>query len=137
MSLLQLPPSLRLPSYTFLLLHFPPSLSLRSHLSFCPAQIFNFYSGVSSFRSVVVFLLSSSLFVWFFFFQFAVLALVTGRRGIESGFFALEMAPGNIGCIGDQELKTLQRPKEPEVDIPVWLRKAMVAWTHTPWWDLP
>lgn len=90
-SLQQLPPSLRLPSYTFLLLHFPPSLSLRSHLSFCPAQIFNFHSGVLSFRSVVVFLSLSSLFVWFL----SVCSLSAGHRKERDREWFLRLGNGS------------------------------------------
>lgn len=50
--------------------------------------------------------------------------------------FLLEMPPGNIGCIGEEKLKT-RRPKERKVDIPAWLRKVMVAWPHTSWGDRP
>lgn len=31
----------------------------------------------------------------------------------------------------------LSRPKEPKVDVALWLRKAMVAWLHASRWDLP
>lgn len=70
-------------------------------------------------------------------FEFPVLALDRGRREVESGFLVLAMPSGNTGCIGDGKLRMLSRPKEPTVDIPLWLRKAMVTWLHASRWDLP
>lgn len=47
--------------------------------------------------------------------EFPVLELDTGRREGESGFFVLEMPPGNIVCIGEEKLMMLHKPKEPKL----------------------
>jgi hypothetical protein len=89
-----------IPSF-FSIFSFPLSVPL----SFCPSQILSFYSGVLSFILLLHFL---SLVL-----EFPVLALDTGRKEGESGFFVLEMPPGNIVSIGEEKLTMLHRPKEP------------------------
>lgn len=106
-------------------LYLPPSL-------FGPLKFFNFYSGVLSLVWLLYF-----FYHWSLVFEFPVLALDTGRREVESGFLVLEMPSGNTGCIGEGKLRMLSRSKEPKVDIPLWLRKAMVTWLYASRWDLP
>lgn len=69
-------------------------------------------------------------------FECPVLALDRGRREVENGFLVLKMPSGNTGCIGEGKLRMLSRPKEPKLDVALWLRKAMVAWLHASRWDL-
>lgn len=112
-----------IPSFFSSIFSFPLSVPL----SFCPSQIFNFYSGVLSFILLLYFL---SLF------GFGVSSLSTGHRKERGREWFL--------CLGDASWQHSFYWRREADDatyakgaIPVWLRKATVAWLHTSWWDLP